>query len=89
MDINQSIKCRICEKNMISKDLALHSYICFKKLKWAKKLKKINTIMNNIDFQSIPKRFSNKNLNIMIKSYTKSNFHFGNLDKQYNVIYLY
>jgi hypothetical protein len=78
--MNEILKCRVCEKELKAKDLAIHSFLCYKKFKWAKKIIKINNDMFQLDFQSIRKRFSEETPTFV------ENNSFCNLFKSFNVI---
>ncbi len=79
MDMNEIIKCRVCEKELKAKDLAIHSFLCYKKFKWAKKIKKLNNDMFQLDFQLIRKRLSEET-----STFVETSF-FCNLFKPFNV----
>jgi hypothetical protein len=62
---DEEIKCRVCENEYKTKDLALHSYVCFKKFKWAKKILHLNEQLLNIHFEDNIEIFNNNELDIL------------------------
>lgn len=92
-DEKEDIRCKICEKEIREKDLAMHSYICSHKFEWKEQVtflnEEINALLININILAVNYKELVSNENYFASPLMSQVQHFNFMDILKKVIYLF